>query len=192
MNSLAIKKENFNEERFIETAKKFSDVSQHHTFENFIIMHKTAIKVLGDYIGIRPINNNDFISMMQIDKDLQSVFVGMSASLRTNLPAKRFLALSIGDITLSIIQGYYAYTKKEDEYEIAILNKKGMISCCEFKRLNLPEGINTGDYSICETDCQEEYCSSQVIGYLQFDELIDYICAIADRYLKDKWKDIVF
>ncbi len=139
MNSLAIKKENFSEERFIETAKKFSDVSQHHTFENFVIMHKTAIEVFGDYMGVRPIENSDIINMMEEDKELNKI-----AKERNGLPGRRFLRLHIDHITMSIVQGHYLYTSNDHEYEIAILNKNGMISCCEFSNIKVPGGIGGG------------------------------------------------
>jgi hypothetical protein len=181
MNTIAVRTFTFNQERLQETLTKFEGFS--HVCKDFIILHKMALEVFGEYIGIRAIKNKDIIDMMNVDEELQSTFKSMSASLRTSLPAKRYLPLGFGEITLSIIQGYYAYTKKETEYEIAILNKHGMISCCEFSKLSLPKSINTGDYSICANECQEDYCGSQVIGYLQFHELVQYICALAEQYV---------
>lgn len=173
---LAIKTETFNQEKLDEVIDKFNNYVDAHfgQVRNFVIMYPEALDIFGPYIGLRPVENSDIIDMMQEDAEMNKI-----VGTRNGLPGKRFLRLDIGHITLSIVQGHYLYTRHDHEYEIALLDSDGMISCEEFAAIQLPAHVNRGDYSACLLDEGCNNCGSQVIPYLAFADLKDYICAIS-------------
>ena len=173
---LAIKTEHFNQEKFDEVVNKFNNYVDAHfsCVDNFVIMYPEALDIFGPYIGVRPVENYDIINMMQEDADMNKIL-----GVRNGLPGRRFLRLNIGHITMSIVQGHYLYTRHDHEYEIALLDQNGMIRCEEFSKINLPDYINKGDYSSCLMDEACDNCSSQIIPYLAFAELTEYICAVS-------------
>ncbi len=184
---LAIKTKSFNQEKLNEVINKFSNYVDAHfgQVENFCIMYPEALDIFGPYIGLRPVENSDIINMMEEDKELNRI-----TKKRNGLPGRRFLRLHIGHITMSIVQGHYLYTRNDHEYEIALLDTHGMIKCEEFHAIDLPEYVNKGDYSSCAGDEGCENCSSQIIPYLNFSELTDYICAIS-KYIASYNNDTI-
>jgi len=171
---LAVKKDDFCLEKFTEVSNKFEYAdSMFYEHDKYVVVHEEALSLLGDYIGIEDLSNDMFLEDMIIDKDVLDI-VGM----KNNMYPRRYLRLHIGDLMFSIVQGYFAYTNSNNEYEIAILNNVGMITPEQFKMLDLPEDVPRGDYSRYDLDGDPASIGAEVIGYLPFEDLKKYIIAL--------------
>ena len=181
---LAVKKDNFCLEKFTEVSNKFEYAdSKFCEHDKYVVVHEEALTLFSDYMGIEDLSNDMFLEDMIIDKDVLDI-VGM----RDNMYPRRYLRLHIGDLMLSIVQGYFAYTNSNNEYEIAIMNNVGMITPEQFNMLDLPKDIPRGDYSCYDFQSNLATGGAEVISYLQFEDLKEYIISL----IKVKYTDVCF
>lgn len=157
--------------------------SKFYEHDKYVVVHEEALSLFGDYIGIENLSNDMFQKDMIIDRDAFKIL-----GMKDNMYPRKNLRLHIGDLMLSIVQGYFAYTNSNNEYEIAILNNVGMITPEQFNMLNLPEDVPRGDYNCYNLNADPASSNAEIIPYLNFEDLKEYIISL----IKIKYTDVSF
>ena len=177
---IGIINKNFRQDRLAEVAEKDEVIILRNNIITMYIMNDITFNVFSQYIGLDEFLNTEMQALLVLDEDLQKTVDSFSDRiLQFSMPALSRFTFMYGDTNdkISIIQGHYAHTKTTNQYEIGIFYNNKWMNCQQFNKLELPDNINTGDYGDGLCDC--ENCSSQIIPYSEFEELIEYIYALA-------------
>lgn len=169
-----MKTSKFNADRLAEVKEK-CDVYYIYSAE-LIIMDDLSFDTLQYYVGLREFEHKDMQMMMEEDEEISIIVKprgGFHANSRCRIP--------IGNVTMSIVQGHLMYTDSIHEYEVGLLTEDGLMECKEFYKMDIPKGMNLGDYSYCYDGCHE-HCGSCVIGHMSFEDLCKLICAVTVKY----------
>ena len=175
---IGIINKNFCQDRLAEVAEKDEIIILENNIITMYIMNDITFNVFSQYIGLDEFSNTDMQALLILDEDLQKTVDAFFID-KYAMPAMSRFTFVYGNTNdkISIIQGHYGYTKTTNQYEIGIFYNNKWMNCQQFNKLELPDDINTGDYGDGNCDC--ENCSSQIIPYLEFEELIEYIYALA-------------
>lgn len=174
---IGIINKDFCQNRLAEVAEKDEVIILENNIITMYIMNDIIFNVFSQYIGLDEFTNTEMQALLIPDEDLQKTID--SFPNKNSMPGMSRFSFVYGNNNdkISIIQGQYAYTRTTNQYEIGIFYNNKWLNCQQFNKLELPDNIHTGDYGNSNCDC--EHCGSQVIGYLEFEELVEYIYALA-------------